>query len=115
MISRCYIAYLPNAGENDSMMVVKIGKSQNPSIRFQQLCAMGWITPGWMEATKLYDGAPLIDGLEIERHMHAMLVKDRIHHEWFHVSTMNLERVKQDVMMRFSVHWETVNDWEEGQ
>lgn len=101
-MSHCYIAYIPNAGLSEDMLVVKIGHSKSPSSRFEQLCAMGWLMPAWIEATTASDEHR---GSEIELFMHERLGKSRIHHEWFHVRDEALDQVKTEVERAFGVAW----------
>lgn len=101
-MSQCYIAYIPNAGLTKEMRVVKIGYSVSPSARFEQLCAMGWLMPGWIEATTLNS---IYHGSEIERFMHDKLRLDRVHHEWFHVADSVLQEAKKSAEYEFDVSW----------
>ncbi len=101
-MTQCYIAYIPNAGLSEDMLVVKIGYSKCPSSRFEHLCAMGWLMPSWIEATTAKDNCR---GSEIELFMHERLAKARIHHEWFHVRDDALELVKSEVEKAFGVSW----------
>ena len=101
-MTQCYIAYIPKAGFAEDMKVVKIGYSKSPSSRFEQLCAMGWLMPSWIEATTVSDEHR---GSEIELFMHERLAKARIHHEWFHVRDDALEQVKAEVESAFGVTW----------
>jgi len=97
-MSRCYIAYLPNAGFDENHVVVKIGFSSNPYGRFLELCAMSWIGPQSMEATTENTAAK---GSDIEQFMHTLLRAHRVHHEWFHVPYADLAAAKQAVWDRF--------------
>jgi hypothetical protein len=97
-MNQCYIAYQFGAAQDDEHLVLKIGFSKNPSSRFAELQAMSWKGPNWMEATTRNTACL---GSEIERFLHDQLAVYRIHHEWFHVTRVALDAVKNDVWRRF--------------
>lgn len=98
-MSQCYIAYQSDAGEDERHVVVKIGFSENPHNRFEQLQAMSWKPPQSFEATS---GASQTTGNEIERYLHDYLARYRIHHEWFHLPKEALEDAKEHVCRKFN-------------
>jgi hypothetical protein len=113
-LTRAYIAYMYNAGADDQHGVVKIGFSKNPASRFDEMAAMSWIGPKWIEATTKNTAAL---GSDIERFLHNQLRSHRVHHEWFHVPRDELAAAKQAVWTQFGESFFLLDisdeDWEE--
>jgi hypothetical protein len=97
-VTRCYIAYQYDQALSPEFVVVKIGFSKNPTVRFSELQAMSWNGPKWIEATTQNTS---VLGSTIERFLHDHLAAYRVHHEWFHVSRNALDAAKNEVWRRF--------------
>lgn len=98
MSNFCYIAHVDAHGKGEGWLVVKIGHSKNPLVRFRDLSAMAWQGPNAMDIADC-DG----NAQSVELFLHETLKAYRVHGEWFHVPVQKLEDAKFCTENKFRV------------
>lgn len=96
----CYIAHVHVRPPDEDFVVVKIGRSIDPSNRFKELRSMAWNGPYLMEAAECDDR-----GIPGELYMHHALADRRFHGEWFYLPALELVHTKNILSKKFNTQF----------